>query len=109
VDGYVTNGRVAFSVGEGSPPASLLPPPGTPDPATSLPSITETFVRWLAYLSVTVAIGSFAFGFFIWRPAYRLEMNKMQAVDDTIRRRIRWWVLGGLAGLGMATILFVMG
>jgi copper transport protein len=35
-------------------------------------------------------------------------MYKMQAVDETIRRRIHWLVLGGLAGLGIATILFVM-
>lgn len=108
VDGHVTKGSVGFSVGEGSPPASLLPLPGTPDPATRLPSTVETFVRWLAYLSVTVAVGSLAFGFFIWRPAYRLGMNKTQAVDETIRRWIRWLALRGLAGLGMATILFVM-
>ena len=108
VDGHVTNGSVGFSVGEGSPLASLLPPPGTPDLATRLPSRAETFVRWLAYLSVTVAVGSLAFGFFIWRPAYRLDLNKTQAVDETIRRRIRWLALGGLASLGMATILFVM-
>ncbi len=108
VDGHVTNGSVGFSVGEGSPPASLLPPPGTPGPAMRLPSTAETLVRWLAYLSVTLAVGSLVFGFFIWRPAYQLDVNRSPAADEAIRRRIRWLTAGGLAGLGMATILFVM-
>jgi methionine-rich copper-binding protein CopC len=108
VDGHITNGSVGFSVGEGSPPASLLPPPGTPDPAMRLPSAAETFVRWLAYLSVTLTVGSLVFGFFIWRPAYRLDVNKWPAADEVIRRRIRWLALGGLAGLGIATITFVV-
>ena len=88
VDGHVTSGSVGFSIGEASPPASLLPPPGTPDPARATPSGAQTFARWLAYLSVTLALGSLAFGFLVWRTAYRLEVSRSQAADETVRRWI---------------------
>ena len=34
VDGHITSGTVSFSVGANTLPPSLLPPPGTPEPAT---------------------------------------------------------------------------
>jgi copper transport protein len=108
VDGHVTSGSVGFSVGEASPLASLLPPPGTADPATAAPSAAEAFARWLAYLSATVAVGSLAFGCIVWRPTYQTEGSTLQAADETVRRLIRRLALGGLSGLGIATVLFVI-
>jgi copper transport protein len=68
VDGHVTFGTVGFSVGKASPPASLLPPPGTPDPATALPLPLDMLTRWLAYLSACVLAGGLFFAFLVWRP-----------------------------------------
>jgi copper transport protein len=108
VDGHITSSSVGFSIGEGSPPASLLPPPGTPDPATRFPSSAEAVARWLAYVSTAVAVGSFSFGFLIWRPAYRNESNKSGASDEAIRRLIRRLALASLALLGVATLGFTI-
>ncbi|HEY7506576.1 MAG TPA: CopD family protein, partial [Nitrososphaera sp.] len=108
VDGHITNGSVGFSIGEASPPASLLPPPGTPDPATVFPSTAETIARWLAYVATAVAVGSLCFGFLIWRPAYRRELNKSAVSDEAIRKLIRRWALGSLAGLGIVTLGFAI-
>ena len=106
VDGHINNGAVGFSIGEASAPASLLPPPGTPDPATVFPSNAETIARWLAYLSAAVAVGSLGFGFLIWRPAYRNQANKTEESDEAIRRQIRQLALGSLVLLGIATFSF---
>ncbi len=108
VDGHIMNGSVGFSIGETSPAASLLPPPGTPDPATRIPSTAEVVARWLAYLSTAVAVGSLSFGFLIWRPAYQSEMNKLEALDEAIRQLIRRLTLGALATLGVATLSFAI-
>jgi copper transport protein len=112
VDGHVTSSSVGFSIGEASPLASLLPPPGTPDPATRFPSTPETIARWFAYLSAAVAAGSLTFGFLIWRPAYRQELNKSEdaseEADEAIRRAIRRLALGSLVSLGIATFGFAI-
>ena len=108
VDGHITNGAVGFSVGEASAPASLLPPTGTPDPATAIPSNMETIARWLAYLSAAVAVGSLSFGFLIWRPAYRNQTDKAEELEEAVRRRIRQFALGGLILLGVATFSFAL-
>ena len=107
VDGHVTSGSVGFSIGAASPPASLLPPPGTPDPATAVPAIPETLIRWLAYLSAVLAVGSLTFGFLIWRPVFR-QADPGEAVEAALRRRIRTLAGLGLAGLAGASLLFVM-
>lgn len=108
VDGHTTNGSVGFSLGETSPPASLLPPPGTPDPATVFPSTAETIARWIAYLSTAVGLGSLSFGFLIWRPAYRCEVNKPEASNEAIRQLIRRLALVGLSSLGVASLGFAV-
>jgi copper transport protein len=108
VDGHFTNGTVGFSIGLASPQASLLPPPGTPDPATVIPDTFETIVRWLAYLSAAVGFGSLTFGFLIWRRAYRRDMNQSEASDEAIRQLIRRVTLGSLASLAVATLAFAL-
>ena len=53
VDGHITHGTVGFSVGASAPRVSLLPPPGTPDPASALPLPIDAASRWLSYLFAT--------------------------------------------------------
>ncbi|HET6597117.1 MAG TPA: CopD family protein [Anaerolineales bacterium] len=108
VDGHITNGAVGFSIGEASAPASLLPPPGTPDPAAAVPSNAETIARWLAYLSAAVAVGSLSFGFLIWRPAYQNQTDKSEEFEEAVRRRMGQLALGSLILLGIATFSFAL-
>ncbi len=101
VDGHITYGTVGFSVGTGVPPASLLPPPGTPDPATDLPSPLDTLFRWLAYLAACVTVGSLIFDLLVWQP--------VQQGDDTVPGEwanglFRKLVVTGSAGLIFATL-----
>src|SRR5690554_931384 len=69
VDGHITSGVVTFTVGqvaEGAG-ASLLPPPGAPDPTSARPLPGDTLLRWLSYLMAALAAGSLAFGRLVWR------------------------------------------
>ena len=70
VDGHDTSGTIAFSVGLSSPKASLLAPPGTPDPAADLPPGAEVILRGLAYGCIALLLGSALFAVLVWRPAY---------------------------------------
>jgi putative copper export protein/methionine-rich copper-binding protein CopC/mono/diheme cytochrome c family protein len=67
VDGHVTYGSVGFSIGLASPPASRLPPPGTPEPATALPTPLDALLRWFAYLAACTLAGSPFFALIVWR------------------------------------------
>jgi copper transport protein len=108
VDGHITNSSLGFSIGEASSPASLLPPPGTPDPATVFPSMSQTIARWISYLSAALALGSLSFGFFIWRPVYRQVPHEAEQADEGILRLIRWMTLVGLVTLAVATVGFAI-
>jgi copper transport protein len=55
-----------------------------------------------------VAVGSLSFGFLIWRPAYRREMNKVETSEETIRRLIQRLTLLSLVGLGITTLSFAI-
>ena len=106
VDGHTTNSSLGFSVGEGSSPASRLPPPGTPDPATRVPPPAESLARWIAYLGAALAAGSLSFGFLIWRPAHGQAPDWLDTADETMRRLIRRITLSALTSLGIATLGF---
>jgi copper transport protein len=69
VDGHVTVGSVGFSVGEFSERASLLPPPGTPDPATDRPLPLDTVTRALSYLAILLALGPVGFTYLVLEDA----------------------------------------
>ncbi len=97
-DGHVTSGSVTFSVGKPLSPLSLLPPPGTPDPATTLPSWTEAIIRWLSYLSLALGLGSLSFGLLVWRPAFRRSGVSAQ-VDGQVAPLFRRTLQAGLAAL----------
>ncbi len=72
VDGHDTSGTLSFSVGLSSPKASLLPPPGSPDPAADLPSAGNLIFRGLAYMATALALGGAAFAALVWRPGYQI-------------------------------------
>jgi copper transport protein len=65
VDGHVTVGSVGFSIGEFSERASLLPPPGTPDPATDRPLPLDTVTRAISYLAILLALGPVGFTYLV--------------------------------------------
>jgi copper transport protein len=73
VDGHLTNGSIAFSVGVNTPQVSLLPTPGTPDPAAVLPSWIEVLIRGLGYFSLSLLVGVALFDLLVWQPAYQAE------------------------------------
>ena len=49
VDGHITEGSVPFGVGVAATATSLIPPPGTPDPATEPPPPLDAAARWLNF------------------------------------------------------------
>jgi copper transport protein len=70
-DGHVTEGSVPFGVGVAATTASLIPAPGTPDPATESPPPLDAAARWLNLLVMAIAFGGLAYGLLVWRPAFR--------------------------------------
>lgn len=87
VDGHTTSGMVGFSVGLNSERASLLPPAGTPDPATAYPSPLDALTRWLTFAAASIAIGPLAFALLAWRSiATPVEIDKSltAALRETI-------------------------
>jgi copper transport protein len=101
VDGHVTNGSVAFSVGMATSPASPLPPAGARGPASAPPAPVEALLRWTSYLAASLAVGSLIFGRFVWRPAYRAAETPTAASDLQAARRLR-----RLATTGAVILLF---
>jgi copper transport protein len=108
VDGHVTFGTVAFSVGVESPAASLLPPPGTPDPATALPPTLETLFRYATYLSLAVAIGPLLFGLWVWLPLCRSREAVPADSDQRVTHLLRGLAQIGLVMLAAATAGFAL-
>jgi copper transport protein len=108
VDGHITNSSLGFSIGEASSPASLLPAPGTPDPATVLPSTAQVIARWISYLAAAISFGSLSFGLLVWRPAYRRDPNRSEAINEVIRRLIQRIALSGLGAMAIATLGFAI-
>jgi copper transport protein len=70
-DGHVTQGNLPFGVGVAPAGTALIPPPGTPDPATLPPPLLDTFARWLNFVAAALALGGLPFAVFVWRPALR--------------------------------------
>lgn len=108
VDGHVTTGSVGFSFGAASLPAMLLPPPGTPEPATALPTPGDTLTRWWNYLALAVTVGSLSFGLFVWRPVYGRLQRVETATDDVVTLLIRRTALVGAGGLFVGTLAFAV-
>ncbi len=104
VDGHITSGTIPFAVGQVGPQVSLLPPPGTPDPADELPSAPDIILRGLGYISVILLAGPVAFGALVWRPAFHQASAGAVAWDQMFTRWVRALVLCG-AVLGIASLL----
>lgn len=77
-DGHITQGSLPFGVGVAASAGSLIPAPGTPDPATLTPAPADALARWLNYLAAMLALGAAPFAVLVWRPAFR----RWQENDD---------------------------
>jgi copper transport protein len=107
VDGHITQGSVAFSIGQAAAQASLVPPPSEAYISAASPPVAETLLRWLSYLAAALMAGSLLFGMLVWRPAYRRWETPDGAVDELAARRLRWLAGFGAAGLLLLSILTV--
>jgi copper transport protein len=97
VDGHVTSGSIAFSVGLNAPQVSLLPAVGTIDPSSQFPPVTEAILKWLGYLGIALACGSIAFVCLVWRPAFRRSPSDLDAWDAWLSRWLRRMLRLGVA------------
>ncbi len=107
VDGHITNGSIGFAVGLSTQAPSLLPPPGSPDPALALPSPADILLRWAGYASLALALGSLCFGLLIWRPAYRWHTHADPSADAYSTRLLQRFTVAGSTALALATLGFV--
>src|SRR6266545_2044899 len=97
-DGHITEGSVPFGVGVAATTTSLIPTPGTPDPATEPPPPLDAAVRWLNLLVAAIMLGGWPFGLLVWRPAVRRARDSgmdVTAADAAMTRVIRRLVLIG--------------
>jgi copper transport protein len=128
VDGHITQGSLPFGVGVASTGTALIPPLGTPDPATLPPPLIDTLARWLNLIAAALALGGLPFGLLVWRPAWRAATtddrrpttddqsptiapsvvgDQWSSADDSVTRFIqRTTALGGL--LFVLTNLFFL-
>lgn len=104
-DGHITEGSVPFGVGIAVASAALIPPPGTPEPATAAPPIGGAVIRWLSLLAATLMLGGLPFALLIWRPAYRQATPALHHADTTMTTSIRRLILGGGGLLIVASLL----
>lgn len=109
-DGHVTEGSVPFGVGTAAASAALIPPLGTPEPATITPPASSSAIRWLGLLTATLALGGLPFALFVWRPVYRSADTgtQSQAVDQRMACVLQRLVLVGGALFVLASMLFLI-
>ena len=100
VDGHDTSGTIAFSVGLSSPKASLLAPPGTPDPAADLPPGAEVILRGLAYGCIALLLGSALFAVLVWRPAYAAAFAEAEQMPKHLPKDASRRFAGTVRGAG---------
>lgn len=105
VDGHLTNGIVGFSIGLKSPRASLLPPPGEPDPAYTLPTPLETTARWGSYLFTTLLAGSLFFWLLVWKPVLSETANDVLVRSTSVIRLLKRLAWAGVLGTALSAIL----
>jgi copper transport protein len=117
VDGHISAGSVPFGVGVAATPATLIPPPDAPDPATEAPPLLDTVARWLSYILAAVAFGALPFGLLVWRPALLAATSGAQrlitdqqatATDAALTRALRRLILIGAALFVLASLLFLV-
>jgi copper transport protein len=108
VDGHVTNGAVAFSVGAGAPAASFLAAADVTDPATVSPSAPETMLRWLTVAAAALTAGPLFFGLLVWRPAFHAWDHPRPEADAAAGVVLRRIVRMGVASFAALTLAFLV-
>jgi copper transport protein len=110
VDGHIAQGSVPFGVGVAVTTTSLIPAPGTPDPALETPPPLDSVTRWLALLLAALAFGGVPFGLLVWRPAYRAVQRKgdYADADATMTQGLRRLILIGGTLFLLANALFLV-
>jgi copper transport protein len=111
IDGHVTEGSVPFGVGIAAPTTSLIPPPGTPEPATIPPPPLDAAARWLNLLMAAVALGGLPFGLLVWRPALHAMQHARAdhaAADETMTRAIKRLIVVGCMLFVLTNGLFLL-
>ncbi|MBK9710411.1 MAG: CopD family protein [Kouleothrix sp.] len=125
-DGHITEGSLPFGVGVAVAAGSLIPLPGTPDPATIPPPLPDTILRWVNLMAAALALGGLAFGPLVWRPAFRRAAassrpestggqpafpgsgDRWTAADDTMTFFLRRMTMVGGALFLLASIAFLI-
>ena len=107
VDWHITNGTIAFAVGEQQTPGSILPPSGTPLPVWQSPAPLDVFQRWLSLVGMALIFGSIFFVVVIWQPLIK-DPEERLATGAWLRRRVQWfvWIGSVLLVIGAALYLF---
>lgn len=111
VDGHVGEGSVPFGVGVASTTTSLIPPLGSPDPATLPPPPLEAVARWLSLLMAAVAFGGLPFGLLVWRPAFRAARHgkpHLGAADEAMTQSIHTLLLVGSVLFILTNVFFLV-
>jgi copper transport protein len=111
VDGHIGEGSLPFGVGVEASAGALIPPPGTPDPATIPPPPLDAAARWLTFVLAAVALGGLPYALLVWRPTFQaIQRDKAEqaTIDDAVTRAIRrLTIVGGLLFL-LANGLFLL-
>lgn len=108
-DGHVTEGNVPFGVGVPVSAAALIPPPGTPEPATLPPPAGSSAIRWLNLLAAVLTLGALPFALLVWRPAFRAANAEQRPdLDQRTGRALRTIIVVGGALLLLASTLFLI-
>ncbi len=109
VDGHVTEGNVPFGIGVAPPETGLLPPPGTPPPASAPAPPLDSALRWLCLLAATLMLGGLPFGLLVQLPLIR-SGGQATAVSETQNSKLNtqnFILVGGIL-LVVATPLFLL-
>ena len=111
-DGHLTQGTLAFTVGlpAGSVASvlALLPPEGTPDPATAGPDAAGTLLSWLSYLAVAWLIGALAFGVLVWHAGYQAGGVTTSEADAHMTSALKWLACAGSSALATLALLSIL-
>ena len=108
VDGHIPESTVPFGIGVPVTATSLIPAPGTPDPATLPPPLLDAVMRWLALLTAAIAFGGLPFGLLVWRPAFNTVQKPQPEIDVRFTRAIQRLTLLGVLLFILINLVFLL-